>query len=83
MERQSGSASHPTNSIATQTYETAILGQGWHPLTQKQRFSPFADIDYENSPDYLELLYEVFGENFIAEAMRSEPQSKSLLQIVE
>ena len=48
-----------------------------------EHFNPLPEIDHENSPDYLKQLYRVFGENFIAEATRSDPQSKNSFQIIE
>ena len=83
MERRGQPTSHPTNQIATQTKETSNIGHDRLPLTGKQHFDPFLDIDYNKSPDYLKHLYKVFGENFIAEATRSDPQNKNLLQIIE
>ena len=78
MEQQGDPISQPT--ISTQTDDTANTGQGRHPLAEKKPFRPFADIDYGNSPDYLKHLCKVFGENFIAEATKSDPQSKNLLK---
>ena len=72
-----------TNSIATQTEETSNLGKGRQPLAEKEHYNPLPDIDLENSPVYLKQLYRVFGENFIAEATRKEPQSRNLFQIIE
>ena len=72
-----------TNTIATQTEETSNIGQGRKPLTDMEHFNPPPEIVHENSPDYLKQLYRVFGENFIAEATRSDPQSKNLFQIIE
>ena len=46
-----------------------------------QQYSPFTDIDYDSSPDYLEKLYKVFGDNFNAEATKTDPRSRSLFQI--
>ena len=72
-----------TNTIATQTEETSNIGQGRKPLTDMEHFNPLPEINHENSPDYLKQLYRVFGENFIAEATRSDPQSKNLFQIID
>ena len=83
MEQRGDFTSHPTNTIATQSEETSNIGQGQLPLTEKHFLNPFPDIDSDNSPDYLNQQYKVLGENFIAEATRSDPQSKNLLQIIE
>ena len=72
-----------TNTIATQTEEISKLGQGRQPLSDKEHFNPLPKIDYDKSPDYLKQLYRVFGENFVAEATRSDPQSRNLFQIIE
>ena len=74
---------HETNTIATQTDETSNLGQGWLPLAEKEHYNPIPEINYDNSPDYLKQLYRVFGGNFIAEATRSDPQSRNLFQIIK
>ena len=72
-----------TNTIATQTEEISNLGQGRQPLSDKEHSNPLPKIDYDNSPDYLKQLYRVFGENFVAEATRSDPQSRNSFQIIE
>ena len=72
-----------TNTIATQTDETSNLGQGRQPLEDREDFNPIPELDYENTPDYLKQLHRVFGENFIAEATRKDPQSRNLLQIIK
>ena len=72
-----------TNTIATQTEETSNLGKGHQPLEDREHFNPISELDYENTPDYLKQLHRVFGENFIAEATRNDPQSRNLLQIIE
>ena len=72
-----------TNTIATQTEETSNLGQGRQPLAEKEHYNPLPEIDHKNSPDYLKQLYRVFGENFIAEATRNDPQSRNLFQTIE
>ena len=36
------------------------------------------DRDYDSSLDYLKNLYKVFNEDFIAEATKLNPQSRSL-----
>ena len=77
------STSQETNTIATQTEETSNLGQGRQPLAEKEHYNPLPETDHENSPDYLKQLYRVFRENFIAEATRSDPQSRNLFQIIE
>ena len=53
------------------------------PLNSKQQYSPFAETNYEEAPDYLKSLHKVLGEEFIAEATRADPQSRSLLQIIQ
>ena len=83
MEQQGDPTSQPTITIATQTGDTSNIGQGRHPLAEKQHFSLFADSDYDNSPDYIKHSHEAFGEKLIAEATRSDPQSKKLLQMIE
>ena len=72
-----------TNTIATQTEETNNTGLGRIPLNTKQHFNPFANTNNEKLPDYLTNLHKVLGEEFIAEATRADPQSRSLLQIVQ
>ena len=72
-----------TNTIATQTEETNNKGLGRTPLNTKQHFNPFADTNNDQLPDYLTNLHKVLGEEFIAEATRADPQSRSLLQIVQ
>ena len=71
-----------TNTIATQTDETSYLGQGRLPLSEKGHYNPIPVINYDNSPDYLKQLYRLFGENFIAEVTRSDPQNRNLFQII-
>ena len=65
-----------TNTIATQTDETSNIGQGRQPLEEKEEFNPIPELDYQNTPNYLTQLHRVFGENFIAEATRNDPQQK-------
>ena len=72
-----------TITIATQTDETSNLGKGRLPLSEKEHYNPIPEINYDNSPDYLKQLNRVFRENFIAEATRSDPQSRNLFQIIE
>ena len=50
---------------------------------RKQQYNPFKDKDFDSSPDYLKNLYKVFGENFTAEATKTDPQSRNLFQITE
>ena len=83
MEQQDITTTQQTNTIATQTEETSILGQGRQPLPDRKPFKPLPETDYDNSPEYLKQILRVIGENFIAEATRSDPQSKNLLQIIE
>ena len=83
MELPSGNQQTSTNTIAYQTHEKKNLGRGRSPLTHKQLYKPFLDFDYNNSPDYIKSLKNVFGENFIAEATKNDPQSKSLYQFIE
>ena len=77
MEQQDITTSQQTNTIATQTEETSNLGQGPQPFSDKEHFKPLHETDYDNSPEYLKQLQRLFGENFIAEATRSDPQSKN------
>ena len=83
MELPIGNSKKPTISIATQTENITISGQGRYAVLKKQQLNPFIEIDYDNSPDLLKNLYNVFRENFIAEATKSGPQSKNLFQIIE
>ena len=83
MEAPTGNTKSITNTIATQTEETNNLGHGRTPLNSKQQYSPFAETNYEEAPDYLISLHKVLGEEFIAEATRADPQSRSLLQIIQ
>ena len=69
-----------TITILTQTEETSNLRQGRQPLSGKEHYNPLPEIDYDKSLDYLKQLYGVFCENFIAEATKSNSQSKNLLQ---
>ena len=72
-----------TNTIATQTEETNNTGLGRTPLNTRQQYNPFANTNNEQLPEYLKNLHKVLGEEFIAEATRADPQSRSLLQIVQ
>ena len=83
MEAPTGNTKSITNTIATQTEETNNLGLGRTPLNSKQQYSPFAETNYEEAPDYLISLHKVLGEEFTAEATRADPQSRSLLQIIQ
>ena len=84
MDSPNGYTTNNTNTIATpQTEDTNNTGQGRNPLNSKQHFSPFVEIHYEEIPDYLKNLHKVLGEEFIAEATRSDPQSRRLLQIIQ
>ena len=83
MDSPTGYTSNNTNTIATQTEDINNTGQGRNPLNSKQHFSPFAEIHYEEFPNYLKNLHKILGEEFIAEAKRSDPQSRSLLQIIQ
>ena len=83
MEAPTGNTKSITNTIATQTEETNNLGLGRTPLNSKQQYSQFAETNYEEAPDYLISLHKVLGEEFIAEATRTDPQSRSLLQIIQ
>ena len=49
----------------------------------KLQYNPFKDLDYDSSPDYLKNLDNVFGENFITEATKTDAKSKNLFQIIE
>ena len=80
MEKQDITTSQQTN---TKTEETSNLGQGRQPLSDKEHFNSLPETDYDNSSEYLEQLHRVFGENFIAEATRSDKQSKNLQQMIE
>ena len=83
MDSPTGNTSNNTNTIATQTEVINNTGQGRNPLISKQHFNPFAETKYEDFPIYLKNLHKVLGEEFIAEATRSDPQSRSLLQIIQ
>ena len=83
MELPTGDPTNNTNTIATRGDGTNNTGQGRNPLLTKQHFNPFADIQYDELPDYLKNLYKVFGEDFIAEATKADTQSRSLYQIIE
>ena len=83
MELPIGDATNNTNTITTQTDDTNNTGKGRNPLLTKQHFNPFADIQYDESPDYLKNLHKVLGEDFIAEATKIDPQSRSLFQIIQ
>ena len=83
MEAPTGKTKSITNTIATQTEETNNLGLGRTPLNSKQQYSPFAETNYEEAPDYLKSLHKVLGEEFIAEATRADPQSRSLQQRIQ
>ena len=65
-----------TNTIATQTDEITNIDRRRLPIENKQQHNPFLDIDYNNSPDYLKNLDKDFGEIFIVEATKADPQSK-------
>ena len=83
MDSRTGYTTNNTNTIATQTEETNNTGLGRIPLNSKQHLSPFADTNYEESPDYLKRLHKILREEFIADATRADLQSRSLLQIVQ
>ena len=83
MNLPTGDTLQNTNTIATQTDETNNTGQGRNPLNSKQQSNPFADIHFEDSPEYNQNLHKVLGEEFIAEATRTDPQSRSLVQIIQ
>ena len=82
MELPNGNPTNNTNTIATQTDCINNIGQGRNPLITKQQFNFLADIKYDESPNYLKNLYKVFGEDFIAEATKADPQSQRLYQII-
>ena len=83
LDSPTGNTTNNTNTIATQTEDINNTGQGRNPLNSKQLFSPFAEIQYEDFPTYHKNLHKVLGEKFIAEATRADPQSRSLLQIIQ
>ena len=83
MEAPTGNSTNIKNTIATQTEETKNLGLGRTPLNSKQHYNPFTEINYDEAPDYLKNLHQVLGEEFIAEATKADPQSRSLQQIIQ
>ena len=83
MDSPTGNTTNNTNTIATQTEDINNTGQGRNSLNSKQHFSPFSEIQYEDFPTYLKNLHKVLGDEFIAEATRADPQSRSLLQIIQ
>ena len=83
MELPTGDPANIKNTIATQTEETNNLGLGRTPLNSKQHYNPFSEINYDEAPDYLKNLHQVLGEDFIAEATKADPQSRSLQQIIK
>ena len=83
MDSPTGNTSNNTNTIAKQTEDINNTGQGRNPLKSKQHLHPFAETQYEDFPTYLKKLQKVLREEFIAEAKRSGPQSRSLLKIIQ
>ena len=83
MDSPTGNTTNNTKTIATQTEDINNTGQGRNPLNSKQHFSPFSEIQYKDFPTYPKNLHKVIGEEFIAEATRADPQSRSLLQIIQ
>ena len=83
MELPIGDPTNNTNTIANQTDDINNAGQGRNPLLNKQHFKPFKDKQYDEPPDYLKNRHKVRGEDFVAEATKTDPQSRSLFQIIQ